>query len=193
MQKYGYSIGLLIFFLLVICRQAGILQFHCAKFKYPDIMTVLYDREWHGSPYNIREVSTYRWFEEGMFQVSHDPQEVMESIVHEFAQMRLDISLDGFERIIDHDAHIEVCIEELYYNLELVEDGWLTDTYYAEIDADVQIFNGYRSPAVYDYAIKFTAPIEVSGLTSEAYIKQSVHEFSLYRMLHLLRDYFSLS
>lgn len=190
MHKYGYGIGLILLLVFVMCRQTGLLQFNCAKFNYPDIMTVMYDRDWHGSPYNIREVSTYRWFEDGMLDFNYLPQQEMEAIVNEFELMRLDVSLVGFERIIANDAWIEVCIEELHYNIELVEDGWFKDVYAIEIDANVEIFNTMRAPAIHDYAIKFTAPLEISGLADEAYIKQSVHEFSLYRMLHLLNDYF---
>jgi len=174
----------------VFLRWFGIIEFNIVKVKYPDIMTVMYDRDWHGSPYNIREVSSYRWFEDGMVSINPNKKEAFQQIVNEFPNMRLDVSMFGQERIIAHDAIVEVCIEEVKREIVLVDSGILKDKFEVIVDADLQIFNGYREPNVYDYAIKFTAPVEITGLKSDYYVNQSIDEFCLYRILHLLDDYF---
>ena len=191
MMHRGIAILVIIITTLIITlRTIGILELNFVKVKYPDIMTVMYDRDWHGSPYNIREVSSYRWFEDGMVAISPNKQHSLEQIIEEFPSMRLDVTMFGLERITAHDTIIEVCIEEVSREITHVKDGLFTDEYHVVIDADLQVFNGYREAATYDYAIKFTGPVVITGIKSEYYVEQSIEEFCMYRMLHLLQDYF---
>lgn len=182
--------ALLIGLTIVILRVIGILELNIVKVKYPDIMTVMYDRDWHGSAYNIREVSSYRWFEDGMVSLYPDKQKDFQSIIEKFPSLRLDVTMFDLERMIANDSIIEVCIEQVSQEIIKTKDGLFTDTYTVNIDANLQIFNGFLEPAVFDYAIKFTSPVIMTGLKSDYYVSHSIEEFCLYRMLHLLQDYF---
>ena len=184
------------FFAFVLCiavaRQCGWIHVNIAEFRYPDIVTTFYDRDWYGGPYVVREQTNHRFYEDALCETDLQLTPALESIVGRFPYFGFDATLEGSDRILTEGDKLEICINQLVMQIELVEDGWLRKTYNIHMDSDVAVYS-YGCEVfiqIHDYAISLDSPVIITGLQSEEYVKQRIQEFYIYRCIYLLKDYY---
>ena len=194
---YLFLVSSLAIFLL---RQLGVLHFNVARFKYPDVNIALYDRDWKGSPYVIREESTHLWYENGEFSLNENHHSSVINIVDKYSSyFTIDLTTsDGahYLKVSDRsniktlfDPYHIICLEEQNITVKKLKDGIATDEYLITGNMFVEIHNLMQNTHIHDYEIRLKANLKITGLHSTDYLESEIKEYYISRSLQLLQGY----
>lgn len=196
-------IGVLCLF-LIMCRSLDLIKFNIAKFKYPDVIIALYDQDWKGSPYVIREVTTHRWYEIGEFAINTNFQERINNIVDRFnpyfsidlnlidSTRYLSISQQSKEELLNSDNqnsnYTILCLDQQFLKVDKIKNGIMKDVYQIKGNTFIEIHNLDHNIHIHDYEVRFDTILEVTGLSHKVFLIEQIQEYYISRSLHLLED-----
>ncbi len=194
---FFFALGFSIFFL----RQVDLLHFNAARFKYPDVKIALYDRDWKGAPYVIREESTHLWYEKGEFSLSSNENRAnVDNILDKYSPyFTIDLTTqdeakylkvsDKSEQKTLFDPYHILCLEEQFITINKLVDGIFSDEYLVTGNMFVEIHNLMQNTHIHDYEIRLKANLTVTGLHTTDYLESEIKEYYISRSLQLLQGY----
>ncbi len=175
-------------------RHFQVIELSAAKLEYSTIQATLYNPDWYGSPYVVKERSSFnRWYEDASIKLLPSEQKELQEVVDDLSDYQYHIHLGEGRHLYASGDSIEICLDHISYELVEMESGLFTASYELTIDSELDYYvDTHLGILPQDgHAFQMKAKINTSGLTTQEFLEYNFKTLFLYELDRLSTDFIS--
>lgn len=192
MKQLG--IILLVLITLFTLRHFQVIECSAAKFEYASIHSTLYNPDWYGSPYVVKEVNSFnRWYEDASIKLFPNEHNELQKVVNDLSNYQYLIDLGNGEKLYAKGDSVEICLNHISFELEKMESSLFTSEYQVKIDSELDYYIAFdeHTFAQTNYAFKMKTDVHASGLMTPEFLEYNVKKLFLHELNRVASDYFA--
>lgn len=196
MKKTLILIGFLA--LVFAGRYIGLYEFSAAKFEYQRIESTIYNPDYHGSAYVVRENNSYNvWYEQALVNFLPREDKLLVGVIDSLQHFALDFTLGDY-RFIKSGGDVQLCLSNMNLQVEKMERGIFENEYDILIDSDFEFYHHYRDEEYLyfndqdGYKFKLKTKLTTHGLVTPFFVETYLKQLYLYELNKVAKDYFDI-
>lgn len=196
MKKTLILIGFLA--LVFAGRYVGLYEFSAAKFEYQRIESTIYNPDYDGSAYTIRENNSYNvWYEQALVGFLPREDKQLVGVIDSLQHFALDFTLGDY-RFIKSGGDVQLCLSNMDLQIEKMESGIFENEYDIFIDSDFEFYQLLKEgDHKYfnerdDLKFKLKTKLTTHGLVTPFFIETYLKQLYLFELNKVAKDYFDI-
>lgn len=196
MKKTLILIGFLA--LVFAGRYVGLYEFSAAKFEYQRIESTIYNPDYDGSAYTIRENNSYNvWYEQALVDFLPREDKQLVGVIDSLQHFALDFTLGDY-RFIKSGGDVQLCLSNMDLQIEKMESGIFENEYDIFIDSDFEFYQLLKEgDQKYfnerdDLKFKLKTKLTTHGLVTPFFIETYLKQLYLFELNKVAKDYFDI-